>query len=358
MAYRTDGGLPAGAAGRIWTGCTMATKTILLARPVAPHVPDAIAIAPSRLGPVARACLLAQLALLVVAALLCQVTGLSVAWRTFVPYLIFDCCLFGLWAHVGWNPRSETDRLAGDLLLAIGLILLLTDISTPTQYAAVALRRPLADEWLAAADAMIGVNVPALVHWTANHPAVADLLRYCYFSLLPQLVLTPIVLALVFRQSDRLWEYVFHFHFCLLVTLAGLALLPAACAFTYYGFHSTLDQTHFIRQFAGFRDGTLTLIRFDDLEGLISMPSFHVAGALMVTWAFRGRRTWLIPIGAVNLGLVAATVMTGAHYGVDLVATLFVFATSVWMYRAWRKGTRAKVDRLLRRHGLRKESTP
>lgn len=325
----------------------MATKTMLLARPVVGDTPAAVTATWSRLGTVARLCLTAQLALVVIAALLCHLTGLSVAWRTFVPFAILDCCLFGLWAHVGWNPRSQTDRLAADLMLAVGLMLLLTDVSTPTQYAAVALKRPLADPWLAAADAMLGVNVPTLVHWTAAHAAIAGLLQRCYSSLLPQLVLTPIIVALVFRDSKRLWEYVFHFHFCLIVTLAGLALLPAACAFTYYGFHSTIDQTRFIRQFAGLRDGTLTLIRFDDLEGLISMPSFHVAGALMVTWAFRGRRFWLIPIGVLNLGLMAATVMTGAHYAIDLVATLFLFVTSLAAYRAVQKWTATASGRRL-----------
>jgi hypothetical protein len=95
--------------------------------------------------------------------------------------------------------------------------------------------------------------------------------------------------------------------------LAALAVFPAAHAFQFYGFESTIDQTRLIAHFNGVREGVFNTIDFDDLEGLVSMPSFHAAGGIFVTWAFRDRVAVASAVGLLNLGLMAATVLTGAH---------------------------------------------
>jgi membrane-associated phospholipid phosphatase len=164
---------------------------------------------------------------------------------------------------------------------------------------------------------------------------LARVLIVAYFSLLPQFVLPIIALGIFYRDRPRLWEYIFHFHFCLAVTLAGLALLPAACAFSYYGFHSLIDQTRFIDHFTRLRSGTFHELRLDDVEGMISFPSFHVAGGLMVTWAFRDRRGWFAALAVLNALLIASTVLTGAHYAIDVAATVLLFWGSVLLWRAW-----------------------
>ena len=64
----------------------------------------------------------------------------------------------------------------------------------------------------------------------------------------------------------------------------------------------------------------MTVVDMTNIEGLVSMPSFHAAGALFVTWALR--RTWwlFVPVALLNLWLIASTVLTGAHYAIDIVA--------------------------------------
>jgi membrane-associated phospholipid phosphatase len=79
----------------------------------------------------------------------------------------------------------------------------------------------------------------------------------------------------------------------------------------------------------------LRVLQFGQLEGLVSMPSFHVAGAMMVTWACRRRRWLLIPLLAINITLAVATFMTGAHYVVDTLGTAAMFAGSIWLWRNW-----------------------
>ena len=287
------------------------------------------------LHPVTRRVIAIQLSVLVVSAPLYPLTGLSIAWHTALPQASLLALLLAVWAWYASMPAARNRAFAADALLATFLLVLFTNIGGPAQYAGVALGFPLIDPWLASADASLGIHVPALTQWTAGYPVLERALVVSYFTLLPQFVVPPIVLGLAYRDREALWEYVFHFHVCLAVTLAGVALLPAACAFSHYGFTSLIDQTRFISHFEALRAGTFAEIRFDDIEGLISFPSFHVAGGMMVTWAFRRHRRWLIALGGLNAMLIAATVLTGAHYGIDLLFTMALFAGSVALWRAW-----------------------
>lgn len=259
--------------------------------------------------------------------------GLSIDWTTAVPHMLVSGLLAALFVYFVTVPGSAKERGLPDAILAAFLLILLTNIASPAQYLAVTLQRPLIDGELATADAWMGIHVPSLAAWTSTRPVLAWALKFSYFTLLPQFLLPILILGIWSADRERLWEYCYHFHFCLLVTIACLALWPAACAFVHYGFESTIDQSRFIRHFSGLRQGTFQVIRFNDLEGLISMPSFHVAGALMITWAFRGYRRVCYPLAFVNVGLILSTFMSGAHYFVDVPATILLFAVSVVSYR-------------------------
>src|ERR1700676_3824279 len=127
----------------------------------------------------------------------------------------------------------------------------------------------------------------------------------------------------------------FHFPVCLAVTLPGVALMPATVPISYYSFESLIDQSRFIDHFTRLRSGAFTELWLNDIEGMISCPSFHVAGGLMVTWAFRGHRRWFAALAVLNTLLIASTVLAGAHYAIDIVATVVLFAGSVLLWRAW-----------------------
>ena len=61
------------------------------------------------------------------------------------------------------------------------------------------------------------------------------------------------------------------------------------------------------------------------------MP-FHAAGAFFVTWAFRERRAVCACFAALNAVLIAATVLSGAHYFVDILASVALFGVSLLVY--------------------------
>ena len=81
------------------------------------------------------------------------------------------------------------------------------------------------------------------------------------------------------------------------------------------------------------RAGTFHTIRFGELEGLVSMPSFHVAGALVVTWAFRGYRRTFWTFAALNTLLTLSTFITGVHFFVDVLGGMALVAVILPFYR-------------------------
>lgn len=275
-----------------------------------------------------RLCVGVQLCLLAILIPVAAGSSLDIRWSSGLSLL----CVIAVVHGIGWYLHRERDRLA-PMVLTIALLSSMSALLAPAQYYAVQTGRPLIDPWLARADALLGIHVPDLARWTAAHPVVALVLWLAYGSLVLQSAVVPVMLQF-WQRADRQREFLFLFHFCAIVTVASLALYPAACAFQYYGFTSTLPQDRFIAHFNGLRDGTFREIDVLALEGLISMPSFHTAVGLMTTWAMRGLPpfAWM---AAINLTMVAATVLSGAHYVVDLLATAVLFAVSVGLERAF-----------------------
>lgn len=279
--------------------------------------------------------LVIQAVLLIVVVASYRQLGLSLAWDTFFPVLPLPVLLFAVWLYYFFTPGKPSEWKIPETIFIFLILILLARIITMGQYPAGAWNRPTIDALLAAADERLGVHVPTLVEWTRAHPRVNTALLYAYESFTLQLTLAVPVLGLALSDRRALMEYTFHFYFCAIVTLICFAVFPAACAFKYYGFASTFDQARFITQFEGLRSGALTVIRFDDLEGLVSMPSFHVAGGMFVTWAFRRHRLFFVPLLVLNTGLVVATFMSGTHYFVDGIGTLLMLAVSILLYRWW-----------------------
>ena len=277
--------------------------------------------------------LLCQVVLAGCLVVLLRRTGLTVAWPTMGPFLIGDAALAGVWVYFWRVPGQAREWIIPETLAALLLLLLVTHILSPGQYAAVALQRPLVDRSLASADAALGINVATWAAWSLAHPRINFALAVAYYSFVPQLAALIVVLGILLRDREALWEYVFHFHVCSTLTVVAAAVFPAAAAFQYLHFTPSFDMSRFVAHFNGLRDGTFTVIRFNDMDGLVSIPSLHTAGALMVMWAVRRHLRLLIPAAALNVTLIAATVLSGVHYVVDVFAAVAMFAVSVMLWK-------------------------
>jgi hypothetical protein len=286
------------------------------------------------LNPLGRLLIGLNVCALIVGVALFSAAHLTIEWSTVWLGAVLLGAIVVVWLNLYLVPGRPAEWFVAEVLFVTFAMILLTNVLVPMQYGALALGAPYADPWLAKADAWLGVSVPAMTAWTWVHPWVSRLATVTYFTFAPQMLLTVLTLA-VLRDRDRLWEFAFNFHVCLIATIAAVAVWPSACAAVFYGFDPTIDTTRAIAQIRGFHEGTMLVVRFDDLDGLVSFPSFHVAGALLVTWAFRSRRRIFIPLIVLNAGLALSTVITGEHYVVDVLAAIPLVATSAGLYR-WR----------------------
>jgi hypothetical protein len=265
-------------------------------------------------------------------------TGLAYDWRSNLPLLMVPGGLLLVWACFLAEPgHNPADWVYAESFLAAALMLSFMLIGPPGQYAMIALQRPLIDPVLASADNLMGIDVGRIAAWTRQSPPWFQLLLLrAYLSFGVQLFLPLLLIGFGYRRRTHLWEYVWHFYFCSIGVLLMLALWPAEGPFLYYGgrLQPVFEFGRYAEHFRGIYTGTLRVVPMD-MEGLVSLPSFHAAAAIMVTWAFRFSRFWLSILVPLNALLLSATIMSGAHYAADLIATGALFAASVTLWR-WR----------------------
>lgn len=237
-----------------------------------------------------------------------------------------------VWGYYFLQPGRRSEWLNAEISAAFLLLLLLAIVMAPAQYLAASLDRPLVDPALAAIDDGLGVDPLAIAAWMRRHPFVTTVMVFAYRSLYVQFTL---IFAALWVAGDRrrVWEYAFVFHACVIVSVLSSAVFPAVSPFGFYGFDSPLQTARVTAHFAGVRSGTLTAIPFGQIEGLVTMPSFHAAGAMALTWAVRGRRLILLPVAVLNGLLILATIMTGVHYVADLLGAALLVGGSVLVYR-------------------------
>ncbi|HWW89050.1 MAG TPA: phosphatase PAP2 family protein [Vicinamibacterales bacterium] len=297
------------------------------------------------LNSLGRRLLALDAAVLVIDVLLFSRAGLTLEWSTVWFGELILSTLIVAWLNFYFLPGEPREWFVAEVIWVTFLLVLVTNVASPLQYGTVAVKSPYIDPWLSAADARMGVEVEVLAAWTRAHPAISVVATVVYNTFQAQLVLAIFILAAL-RERERLWEFAFHFHVCLIVTVSALVIWPALGPAAYHGFAPTVDMTRLVEQVKGFHEGTMTVVRFDDLQGLVSFPSFHVAGALIVTWAFRSRRGFFIPLLALNGGLVISTFITGVHYVVDVLAAVPLLVGSLAAYRWWGRLALTRVDGL------------
>lgn len=261
-----------------------------------------------------------QLGVLLVAVPLYWATGLTFKWSSVWGQMLI-AGLFGAGAMVSRRDRNGVPQA----LWAITLLLTAWLITGPLQYLATAWNRPLVDAYLLRADAWLGVSWPAIDRWVTVHPISRRVLGLAYLSLLPQFVLVPIVLGWVNRI--RLWQFVLQFQLAAIATVVLFALWPASTV-GQHGIHEWLSADVAMQQFFAVRAGTLRVLDLTEATGLISFPSFHTAAALLVVWSLR-QTWWFWPMLVIDALLIAATVLLGIHYAVDVLGGMAVVGLAI-----------------------------
>lgn len=219
-------------------------------------------------------------------------------------------------------------------------------------YAAAASGFAYQDALLLAADRAIGFDWHAYAAWVDSHPRLALAYRVAYDSFLVQPLLL-VLLLVVQRDFRRLHIFTFAFALSLLATCIVFAFVPAVSVYAHL--QVPLDQFQHLRPISTFehisdieamREGTLSALDPTSSAGLITFPSFHSCGAILLIWGYWGVRGARIPALLLNLTMLASTPIDGAHYLVDVIGGVVLAAAALLLSFALER--RRAGDRLRR----------
>src|SRR3990167_5878041 len=194
---------------------------------------------------------------------------------------------------------------------------------------------PPIDNTLVKFDQWMGINTPAIIAWTHNHPRIHNMLNFLYDTLTLELIFIPIILALCNAQKAL-----------------GVFFIAELSSFfvggaIYYFFPTMAPSGVFHSPYFSVAQHA-TSLRFYEVHhylqltttdgGLIAFPSFHVIWAILLTNACRAKKIFFYPMVCLNIIIIASTVLLGWHYFADVIAGVVltiggvVFAEWVWKH--------------------------
>jgi len=283
---------------------------------------------------------------------------------TFAVVLLLAALWAGAFAWVSWAGLRVTgfgDFAATLLLLTVNLLIYrrfplgdraanmlsgftvffaLSTGSVLLSYLAATLDRPFADPWLSRADAALGFDWVAWWHFVQSHQALHNLLHTAYASLVAQVLICLVAFPLS-GMMERNRELLACFAASLLPTLVLFGFFPAVSAWVYY----KADPAHtpeFLVALEAIRNGKLPVINLQRLDGLVTFPSFHTAGAIILAYVARGTRYFFLS-AAVNALMVVSTLTSGGHYFIDIIGGIVVGLGSILLVRVAMRRVGAKI---------------
>jgi membrane-associated phospholipid phosphatase len=263
-----------------------------------------------------------------IAAGLIVATGTSLELAGFARFaaLAGALGLVFLWCQA----RSLDPRLAAAAgIVAVGTVSLM--LCGIVSNLGLRMQAPLADAQLAAVDAAIGLHVDQAVQAAARSPVLIEVLAFTYNT--SGLMVVALIFAAITRKAlDCAWELTVTAVIAMQAVAAISVSMPAVGAMKHFGLGYLQGDglpagagVYHLKSFAHFYSGTDPLVRLEDLNGLVTFPSFHTVLALLATQAlWQTRFRWLGV--AWTATVIVSTIPIGGHYLVDLIAGLLIWA--------------------------------
>ncbi len=258
--------------------------------------------------------------------------GIRLGTRDLLLPLLLEGSMLGIYlVYSRWRPQPQIR----DAMLGTASLILALQLAGMVTYGLAPFAPPLVDPYLARADAALGWHAPAVVEWARAHPPTISIVGKFYNLFGVQLLVIPVLLGLLLRDLRALWEYVVLIELSALCSVVVFGLFPAFDTPHYYGFEPFSVNALFAQELTALRGGTLQSFELNEMRGLIEVPSFHTITALVNVWVFRRSRPGLALALIANLGMYLGTLVVGAHFFVDGLASLAVCGLCWGVYRRW-----------------------
>jgi hypothetical protein len=244
-----------------------------------------------------------------------MVTSLPVMWKLVAAVVVVDILS-------QFAPRTRIVEAVQTVIFGI-LYLVTTTLSGIL--AAYSMQRwafPIQDQHLMSADLALGFDWFAYAHWVDKHPAVQEVIRFAYNTIMAQIALPLVVLAFSNRVRD-VRVYLLTFVIAFAITIFVSALMPAAGPIVF------VDRSSFdILKFTGATpiDHLLRLreagpmILHEMPGGIATFPSFHATIAILTPLVLRSYPRIFVCLLVLDAAMLGGTITEGAHYFSDVIA--------------------------------------
>lgn len=222
-----------------------------------------------------------------------------------------------------FRPDSRIELLLESILFLFSY----TTVMLILSYLVVTLRFPLVNAQLAAIDEAFGIYMPTLVFWFRNHVMWHNLFVYIYNSFIIQFPLIVLYFSF-YNKTIILQRFLMQALIIGLLTSLISCILASAGPYSWYGYTPGSVNASTEVQFFDLRQGIVDL---RETNGVVTLPSFHAAMALLYTYTFRNEKNYIfIPILILNILLIFSCIPIGEHYFADILAGILVFLLAVW----------------------------
>ncbi len=248
-------------------------------------------------------------------------------WKAIAPSLVFF--FYGIYIRTE-SPRASTFLWGiGFFSLCVFANMMITNAIQATPFSPI-------DPLLVKIDRFMGIDTPALMTWTHNHPSIHNLFVNAYYSLIIELMGTLLILTVFSARKPLTIFY-----------LAQLSTILVG-ALIYYFFPTMAPSGVFIHcpYFTATQKDTslkfyqlhhfLKVTVTDDC-GLIAFPSFHVVWAILLTNCYRDIKIVFYPAAIWNAVIIVSTIFLGWHYFADVIGGAVLAIAGIvfaeWIYR-------------------------
>lgn len=271
-------------------------------------------------------------------AILLTWTGITIRVPLILGIIIASLATaLGVVRHWFRAPRSEAERKLRDAAELFGVFSAICIVGALAPYPLAAMSSGFADPVLERMDVLLRFNWLGWYRFIEDHPSFRLVDRVAYESIF----LSPALLLGYFAWTGRKAEarqFVVSFWLSASITLALFAFVPAKGPLVLlwrgplpYVPASALYEADLI---PALRDHTLHRIDLSNLQGLVSVPSFHAVSAVLFICAAWRIRPLKWPILVLNLAMLLATPVEGTHYFVDIIAGVVVALAAVAVTKA------------------------
>jgi hypothetical protein len=274
-------------------------------------------------------CVVAAMAVTTIVAY--RVGGLSFAWLNNINILL--CILIFLAVSCCYR-RLRPDPSISLSTEACAQLTLILSLGGALSYPLATAGFPYCDALLNGADRWMRLDWRTYLHFINDNPTLAVLTCLAYRSMLFQFTVLALVLVAASRVM-RLQQYVLASGLALCLTLAVFTLLPAGGIYSFLQIQpaefanlSPIMTHNQILLLDALRTGQQT--RVEQIEGLITFPSFHAVWAILFAWGFYPIKQLRFGAIMLNLFVIASTPIQGAHYFIDIVGGAAVAGIAIY----------------------------